>query len=91
MQEDRFTETSSISLRGLTIDPTKVPLLRMLVEPTDRNGLRITSRLMIDKVTTVPKVRIGRRLGKLNGALPLPSRTSAIQGMGARAGDSQLA
>ncbi len=38
----------------------------MLVEPTDRNGLKSASRLMIDKVTTVPKTRLGKRLGKLN-------------------------
>jgi mRNA interferase MazF len=38
----------------------------MLVEPTDRNGLKSASRLMIDKVTTVAKTRLSKRLGKLN-------------------------
>jgi len=49
-----------------TTDPTEAPLLRMLVEPTDRNGLSNASGLMIDKVTTVPKARLGKRIGKLN-------------------------
>jgi hypothetical protein len=31
----------------------------MLIEPTDRNGLKSASRLMIDKATTVPKARLG--------------------------------
>ena len=66
VQEDRFEATSSITLCAFTTDPTEAPLLRMLVEPTDRNGLKSASRLMIDKVTTVPKSRIGKRLGKLN-------------------------
>ena len=66
VQEDRFTATESITLCAFTTDPTDAPLLRMLVEPTDRNGLKSASRLMIDKVTTVPKTRLGRRLGKLN-------------------------
>jgi mRNA interferase MazF len=66
VQEDRFTATESITLCAFTTDPTDAPLLRMLVEPTDRNGLKSTSRLMIDKVTTMPKTRLGRRLGKLN-------------------------
>jgi mRNA interferase MazF len=66
VQEDRFAATNSITLCAFTTDPTDAPLLRMLVEPTDRNGLRIASRLMIDKITTVPRVRLGRRLGKLN-------------------------
>jgi mRNA interferase MazF len=66
VQEDRFEATSSITLCVFTTDPTEAPLLRMLVEPTDRNGLKSASRLMIDKVTTVPKARIGKKLGKLN-------------------------
>lgn len=66
VQEDRFTATGSITLCAFTTDPTDAPLLRMLVEPTDRNGLKSASRLMIDKVATVPKSRLGKRLGKLN-------------------------
>jgi mRNA interferase MazF len=66
VQEDRFEATNSVTLCAFTTDPTDAPLLRMLVEPTDRNGLKIASRLMIDKIATVPKVRLGKRLGKLN-------------------------
>src|ERR1700678_540332 len=66
VQEDRFDSTSSITLCVFTTDPTDAPLLRMLIEPTDRNGLSSASRLMIDKVTTVPKARLGKRIGKLN-------------------------
>jgi len=66
VQEDRFDQTSSITLCTFTTDRTDAPLLRMLIEPTDRNGLKIASRLMIDKITTVPKARLGKRIGKLN-------------------------
>jgi mRNA interferase MazF len=66
VQEDRFEATTSITVCAFTTDPTDAPLLRMLVDPSDRNGLKTASRLMIDKITTVPKVRLGRRLGKLN-------------------------
>ena len=66
IQEDRFAATNSITLCAFTTDPPEAPLLRMLVEPTDRNGLSVASRLMIDKVTTVPKTRLGKRIGKLH-------------------------
>lgn len=66
VQEDRFDSTNSITLCVFTTDPTEAPLLRMLVEPTSRNGLSSASRLMIDKVTTVPKARLGKRIGKLH-------------------------
>jgi mRNA interferase MazF len=66
VQEDRFDQTSSVTLCAFTTDPTDAPLLRMLIEPTDRNGLKSASRLLIDKITTVPKARLGKRIGKLN-------------------------
>jgi mRNA interferase MazF len=66
VQEDRFEATSSITICAFTTDPTNAPLLRMLVAPTDDNGLSSASRLMIDKVTTVPKARLGKRIGRLN-------------------------
>ena len=68
LQEDRFDSTSSITVCVFTTDQTDAPLLRMLVEPTDRNGLSSASRLMVDKVTTVPKARLGKRIGRLNDA-----------------------
>ncbi len=49
----------------LTSEPVEAPILRLLVEPTPENGLRNTSRLMVDKVTTVPKSRLGLRIGCL--------------------------
>ena len=66
VQEDRFNQTASITLCAFTKDPTEAPLLRMVIEPTNRNGLKNASRLMIDKVTTVPKTRLGKRVGKMS-------------------------
>jgi mRNA interferase MazF len=37
-----------------------------LVRPNERNGLRAVSRMMVDKITTVPKSKVGARLGKLD-------------------------
>jgi mRNA interferase MazF len=50
----------------LTTDPTDAPLFRLTVEPNARNGLRTSSRLMVDKITTVPKSKIGNRMGRLD-------------------------
>jgi mRNA interferase MazF len=36
------------------------------VEPNDRNGLRATCRLMVDKITTVPKSKVGVNIGCLD-------------------------
>jgi mRNA interferase MazF len=50
---------------AFTTDLTEAPIFRLLVESTEENGLRAESRLMVDKLTTVPKVKIGSRIGKL--------------------------
>ena len=66
VQEDRFDGTSSITLCAFTTDPTDAPLMRLLITPSEQNGLRAASRLMIDKVTTVPKAHLGKKLGRLD-------------------------
>ncbi len=65
VQDDRFDKTDSITICAFTSDPTDAPLFRLLVEPNDENGLRGMCRLMVDKITTVPKSKIGRRVGSL--------------------------
>jgi mRNA interferase MazF len=65
IQEDGFTETLSIAVCPLTSQPIEAPMLRIKVAPSPENGLRAASRLMVDKVTTVPKSRLGQRIGRL--------------------------
>jgi len=67
-QEDSFDATASITVCAFTSDPTDTPLFRLLVEPTETNGLRIATRLMVDKVTTVPKDHLGEKVGRLDDA-----------------------
>jgi mRNA interferase MazF len=65
LQDDRFDMTDSITICAFTTDATDAPLFRLLVEPNERNGLRAVCRLMVDKISTVPKSKIGARLGRL--------------------------
>ena len=42
-------------------------MFRLKVEPNERNGLRAPCRLMVDKLTAVPRERLGEReLVRLN-------------------------
>ena len=66
VQDDSFDATGSITICAFTSDETDAPLIRLPVEPNERNGLRATSRLMVDKITTVPKSKVGRRIGRLD-------------------------
>ncbi len=66
LQDDRFDATTSVTVCVFTTDVTEAPLFRLPVEPNERNGLRVACRLMVDKVTTVPKSKIGKRVGTLD-------------------------
>ena len=66
IQDDRFDATASVTLCAFTSDPTDAPLFRLPIDSSDRNGLRSTSRLMVDKLTTVAKDKLGERIGRLD-------------------------
>ena len=63
VQDDSFDETDSITICAFTTDETEAPLFRLPVEPNERNGLR---RMMVDKITTVPKTKVRARVGRLD-------------------------
>jgi mRNA interferase MazF len=64
LQSDRY-ETDSVTVCPFTTDPAAAPLARLAVEPSAENGLRLNSRIMVDKITTVPRKKIGARIGRL--------------------------
>ncbi|WP_046861906.1 type II toxin-antitoxin system PemK/MazF family toxin [Microvirga massiliensis] len=66
VQDDSFDATNSVTICAFTTDETEAPLFRILIEPNERNGLRAPCRLMVDKITTVPKSKIGSRIGRLD-------------------------
>ena len=66
IQDDRFDATASITVCAFTTDPTEAPLFRLPVEPTEKNGLRGSCRLMVDKITTVSKAKFGSHVGRLD-------------------------
>jgi mRNA interferase MazF len=66
LQDDSFDGTDSITICAFTTDATEAPLFRLAVEPNERNGLRASCRVMVDKITTVPKSKVGARVGRLD-------------------------
>jgi len=66
VQDDSFDATDSITICAFTTDETDAPLFRLPVEPNEHNGLRAACRLMVDKITTVPKTKVGSHVGRLD-------------------------
>ncbi|WP_428674025.1 type II toxin-antitoxin system PemK/MazF family toxin [Reyranella sp.] len=65
VQDDAFDATASITVCAFTTDDSEAPLFRLEVVPSERNGLRQPSRLMVDKITTVAKAKLGALVGSL--------------------------
>jgi mRNA interferase MazF len=65
-QDDAFDATASITICPFTTHARDAPLMRLPIEPSERNGLRAASHLMIDKITTVSKKKLESRVGRLS-------------------------
>lgn len=66
VQDDRFDETDSVTICSLTSDSTDAYIFRVAIEASVDNGLRSAWRAMVDKLTTLPRRKLGRRIGQLN-------------------------
>ena len=65
LQDDRFDTTRSVTVCAFTTNPTEAPLFRLPIEPSEANGLRAPCRLMVDKINTVSRTKIGALIGRL--------------------------
>lgn len=68
VQHDHFAFLESVTFCGFTRDPTDVPLFRVAIQPSKSNGLEFPSRIMVDKILTTPKSKLGYRIGQLSDA-----------------------
>ena len=68
VQDDRFDATASITVCPLTTNPLDAPLTRIDLEVTAATGIEQPSKIMIDKITTMPRANVRDHLGRLADA-----------------------
>ena len=66
VQADRFSDLAAITVLPITGTLIDAPLLRILIEPTERNGLTKASQVMVDKVQTPARGKLGPAFGCLD-------------------------
>lgn len=65
VQSDTFNDShSSITICPITSEVVDAPLFRVSVPPGTRTGLTAPSQVMVDKVISVPRGAIGKRIGR---------------------------
>lgn len=68
VQSDAFSAHPSVTVLPLTTEIHNVPLFRISISPGKETGLRKASQIMVDKMTTVPRAKIGPRIGRVETA-----------------------
>ncbi len=66
VQADEFEAIPSVTVLRLTSEVHDAPLVRITLQPSSTNGLRLPSQICIDKAVTVPHSRIGQRIGHVD-------------------------
>jgi mRNA interferase MazF len=89
LQDDRFEDLISITVCPLTTNPTPAPLFRLSIKPSERNGLREDSSLMVDKITTVSKAKVGKRIGWLDDEDVVRLNRAVLVFLGLAGGNSE--
>lgn len=64
LQRDDFDGTESVTLAPFTTDAMEAPLFRVPFAPEDENGLSQPCSVMVDKISTVRRASLGRRIGR---------------------------
>jgi mRNA interferase MazF len=66
IQSDLFNETHpSLTVLPVTGEIRSAPLFRITVEPSEANGLKKVSQIMVDKAVSVRRDRLGAAIGRL--------------------------
>jgi mRNA interferase MazF len=79
IQADAFDRHPSVIVLPLTSEMHDTPLFRITVLAGERTGLRKRSQIMVDKATTVPRVKLGPRIGRVDAAT-LDAVNEALRG-----------
>ena len=66
LQSDQADDLSTVTICPLTTDQEHGSRVRIPIEPNVLNGLDLPSQIMVDRIATVRKARLGRQVGQLS-------------------------
>jgi mRNA interferase MazF len=66
VQSDLFNPThASITVCPITSHLVEAPLFRLLLQPNKENGIKKTSQIMVDKIMTLQRNKLQKKIGML--------------------------
>ena len=71
IQSDQFNQHATLTVLLVSSSLVEAPLLRVTVQPTDKNRLQKLSQVMIDKAMTVKRDKLGEAFGSASDEVML--------------------
>jgi mRNA interferase MazF len=66
VQSDLFNaEHATLSVLPITSEIVGAPIFRITLEPSNANGLREVSQIMVDKIVSIKRDKVGEPFGRL--------------------------
>ena len=69
IQDDAFDVHPSVAVLPLTSELHDAPLFRITIDPGKSTGLKKRSQAMVDKTITVPRDKLGEKIGSVDRAM----------------------
>jgi mRNA interferase MazF len=66
VQSDWLQGTDSVLVSLMTSTIVDAPLFRLLIEPSETNGLKLPSQVMVDKIIAMPREKCGPIIGRID-------------------------
>jgi mRNA interferase MazF len=66
IQSDLYDQTLSVAVCPVTSVPKEAGLLRVALSPSERLALRAPSWVMVDKLTSIRRDRVGGAIGRIS-------------------------
>jgi mRNA interferase MazF len=66
IQSDQFDRTATVTILLVSSALIDAPLIRLTIQPTEGNGLRKPSQIMIDKAMTLKRDKLGKPIGRVD-------------------------
>ena len=71
IQSDQFNEHATVTVLLVSSTLVDAPLLRVTIQPSETNGLKKPSQVMVDKAMTVKRDKLGASFGAASDAVML--------------------
>jgi mRNA interferase MazF len=85
VQSDRVSANDSVLVALCTSTLVNAPLYRLTIEPSETNGLKVASQVMVDKIVAMRRDRCSESIGRIDAAALITLNQMLAVGLAERA------